>query len=153
MTGSRCDIAIAKQCTLIDIGIELGLASLIFQVTRPAHKISDRARRAIAIEYFEGQPARRKVTRNSGQRSGGLVSKHAARRFVTRNWPADEIVRSCVADVGGQAGDKARGIYECARTLRGFDRLTKCGLRKHYACDYQRQFEHRPVISRRSAIK
>src|SRR5262249_39546973 len=83
---------------------------------------------------------------------GGLVSKQAARRLVAGNGAANEIVRSRVADIGGQAGDKTCGIYECTRPLRNLDSLTECGRPKHRNGDYEQEVQHRLPTSRALGI-
>src|SRR4051794_14180552 len=57
MAGSRRNVAEPEKLALVDRRIELGLAPHIGEVARPAHEMRDRARRPVAIEHLEAEPA------------------------------------------------------------------------------------------------
>ena len=92
MAGMRGDIAVAEQRAFIDIGIELGLASGIGEVSGPVHEILNGAHRPVTIERLDDQAARLKIARHCGERGSGGLGEQAMRRLVAVDRPADEVL-------------------------------------------------------------
>ncbi len=114
MSGMRCNVAVAEQRSFVDIRIELRLGCGIADVARPAHEVRHGPRRPIAIEHLDVQSAQTQLTRHVRQRGCRLPRQQAARRLVTVDRPAGEIMHACITDILLQAGHDRSCIDEIA---------------------------------------
>jgi hypothetical protein len=99
MAGVLGDIAEPKQVFLAERRIIPPLGGRLPAVLRPNDHVVHRASRPVAIEHFQGQPLRQKRLLDAFQRQSHLPLDHAFGRLITGERPADEIIRSGIADV------------------------------------------------------
>src|SRR5690606_18747856 len=81
MARARRDIALAKQSALGNMRIEFGLGAVL-GIARPAHEMPDAARRAIAVEHLQPEPARTEIALHRRERCRGLTGQHADRSLI-----------------------------------------------------------------------
>ncbi len=128
MAGAGGEVAQPEQVALVEVGIELGLAFLVVNVLRPAHEMGDRARRPVAIEHLEAEPAGREVALDRGQRVRRRRRQQAARTLVAVDPGTDEVVVAEIAHVDDQPVHHGGGIDEA----RGQRHLRTGGRRRRH---------------------